>query len=154
MSVVVPIVKRLGPYADLKKIKQLPIASYLVWALYGIYLWITLFSTSAPGAPGWQASSQNLQGLLHESLNIFYINTAQSAVGLDLFPSFAEHPVDEAVFNFVAAWGLLFLPVMLADSRSQKMQPQTKWGLWIGTWVRIVLQKDPIYSSVRCFDSS
>jgi len=35
--------------------------------------------------------------------------------------SFPEHPVSEALFNFIAAWGVLFLPVILTEKKSAKV---------------------------------
>jgi len=37
--------------------------------------------------------------------------------------SFPEHPVSEALFNFIAAWGVLFLPVILTEKKSAKARP-------------------------------
>jgi hypothetical protein len=39
-------------------------------------------------------------------------------------------PVSEALFNFVAAWGALFLPVMLTERRSVKVG--NTWAWWTG----------------------
>ena len=136
MTFVVPLVRRILPAMQKSKSKKLPVASGLVWGVFAFYVWHLLLSTSTPGNPVWQTSPETIARIIHESANIFYLNVAANAAGLHLIPSVAEHPVDEAIFNFVAAWGLMFLPVMLADGRSKQMKRTTVWGLWTGTWVR------------------
>lgn len=136
MTLIVPVVKKLGKNANPAILKQLPIAASVVWGGYLFYLWHFLLSSDAPGVPAWQTSPETFSRLIHETLNFSFINVALDAVGWNPVPSIAEHPVDEALFNFVGAWGLLFLPVMLTDRLSRKMKPFTKWSLWIGTWVR------------------
>ena len=41
--------------------------------------------------------------------------------------------VDEALFNFVNAWSLMFWPVMLADPRGQGVK--NRLAYWVGTLV-------------------
>lgn len=80
-----------------------------------------MFSTLAPGLPAWQVQPETLQEILHESLNFFYVNIGLSYVNISPVPSIAEHPVSEAIFNFVNAWGMMFLPVLITEARCQKV---------------------------------
>jgi hypothetical protein len=88
----------------------------------------------APGKPAWQVDAQTLQTVLHESLNFFYVNIGLHQIGIDAVPSIAEHPVDEALFNVVNAWGLLFLPLLAADAKTQRSV-----RAWQGQWVAAML---------------
>jgi hypothetical protein len=54
-------------------------------------------------------------------------------LGLNPVPCVAEHPVSEAVFNFVNAWSLMFWPVMLADPQGHKVK--NRLPIWVGTQV-------------------
>lgn len=54
------------------------------------------------------------------SLNFFYVNIGLNAAGLTLVPSVADHPVYEALFNFINAWSLMFVPLLLTDGRAKK----------------------------------
>lgn len=45
-----------------------------------------------------------------------------------------EFPVSEAVFNFMNAWSLMFLPVMLADPKAAGIR--YKVPLYLGIQVR------------------
>lgn len=160
MTIVVPVVKTLGPKANPAILKELPIASTLLWGFYAFYIWFLLLSTQAPGVPGFQTPPSAFERLFHESCNFFFINVGLNHLGIHFVPSIAEHPVDEALFNFVGAWGLLFLPVMLSDPQSQKMNRFKVWLLWVGTWVkqhsqRIVFESDAVLDefllhSVQC----
>lgn len=84
-------------------------------------MWWMLLSADAPGVGLLYTTPATLLELLHESLNFFYVNIALAAANLTPIPSIAEHPVSEAVFNFVNAWGMMFLPVILTEARSQKV---------------------------------
>ena len=66
--------------------------------------------------------SRNITSLLQESINIFWINEALVGLGLSPIPSTPCNPVSEAVFNFVLAWAGMFLPVILTDGPSQKVE--------------------------------
>lgn len=68
--------------------------------------------------------------MVHESLNFFYVNIGLNAAGITLIPDVPEHPVSEALFNFVGAWGLMFLPVMLTERESAKVGNKVAW--WAG----------------------
>jgi len=57
------------------------------------YIGYVMLSTWAPGAPAWATTPEQLQSLLHESFNFFYVNVGLSQLGLNPVPSIAEHPV-------------------------------------------------------------
>ena len=44
-----------------------------------------------------------------------------------------EHPVSEALFNFVNAWSLMLWPVMAADAASVRVPQRFRW--WVSTMV-------------------
>ena len=52
-----------------------------------------MLGTASPGVPAWQTSWEQLQPVLHESLNFFYVNVGLAQLGLNPVPSIAEHPV-------------------------------------------------------------
>lgn len=133
---VTPAVKMLGENASPSNWKKLPIASGAMWLFYVAYMGYVILSTAAPGNAAWQTSPETLQTVLNESTNIFYIVPFLSWVGVPFAPHLVVNPVDESIFNFVGAWGLMFLPLILADSRATKVKKSSKWGLWTGTWVR------------------
>ena len=43
--------------------------------------------------------------------------------------------VDEALFNLVNAWSMMFWPAMLADPRGARVKSRT--ALWLGTMVGV-----------------
>ena len=87
-----------------------------------------MLSVQAPGLPAWQVTPETLQEILHESLNFFYVNIGLAALNIAPVPSIAEHPVSEAIFNFVNAWGMMFLPVLMTEARCQKVpQKVLQW---------------------------
>jgi hypothetical protein len=96
------------------------------------YITFIMFSTAAPGNPAWLTDPAVFSEIAHESFNFFYISVGLHAVGLPV-PDLAEHPVSEALFNFVNAWGMLFLPVMAIDTRTSYNMP--RWRAW---WVAIM----------------
>ena len=81
-----------------------------------------MLSTAAPGNAAWQTSPESIASVVNESINFFYINIGLANLGINPLPSIAEHPVSEALFNLVGAWGVMFLPIMLADSKSKQVR--------------------------------
>ena len=128
ISLVAPLVRRLGPAADPANV---PFAALGMAVFYAGYIFYVLVSPNAPGLPAWQTSPETLKAVLHESLNFFYVNIALAALHLNPVPSVAEHPVDEALFNFVNAWSLMMLPTWVADPKSFRVP--NKFAIWIGT---------------------
>ena len=50
-------------------------------------------------------------------------------------------PVSEALFNFVNAWSLMFLPLILSDSKRKRVDRKVAW--WTGFMVRPYYANDP-----------
>ena len=149
ISVIAPLVRRLGPAADPSNLSNLPIAAGAVSVFWLTYISYVMFSTAAPGLPVWQTTPEALQTVLHESFNFFYVNIGLSSVGLSPVPSIAEHPVDEALFNFVNAWGLMLWPVMVADPLGKNIDTKTrKLPLWVATMF-LTNVFFPIYLALR-----
>ncbi|KAK9828791.1 hypothetical protein WJX72_002086 [[Myrmecia] bisecta] len=131
LRLLAPLVRMLGPNANPAKLKELPIAAGLVWAFYAGYMTYIMGNVGAPGDPIWATSAQTLKEVLHESLNFFYVNIFLNKVGITFIPDLAEHPTSEALFNFVNAWSMMFLPVMLSDKKGAGVK--NKLPLWLGT---------------------
>ncbi|GLC52361.1 hypothetical protein PLESTB_000620900 [Pleodorina starrii] len=122
LAALTPLVRRLGPAADPSTLKRLPLQSAAVWAFYLGYTAYIMLGSSAPGAPAYATPPEVLSEVLYESFNFFYVNIALSAAGLPTpVPCVPCPPVSEALFNFMAGWGLMMLPVMVADGRSRKL---------------------------------
>lgn len=148
ISVVAPLIRKLGDRADPAILSKLPIGAILMASGWAVYIGIVLLSTIPPGNPAWQTSPEVLQGILHESYNFFYVNIALANVGLNVVPCIYEHPISEAIFNFVSAWSLMFWPVMVADPYSRKMSKNKKVTLWLGTMF-LTNVFFPLYMSLR-----
>ena len=71
ISLVAPLVRRLGPAASPAALKRLPLAAGAMWAFWAGYVGYVMLGTSAPGLPAWQTPPETLQAVLHESLNFF-----------------------------------------------------------------------------------
>eukprot|EP00892_Ulva_mutabilis_P002655 jgi/Ulvmu1/12390/UM009_0036.1 len=126
LGVLTPVLRGIGlSRADPANLTTLPIQAATWWAFYAGYMWWMLFSTDAPGVSLLNTPPETITELVHESLNFFYVNIALASANLTPIPSIAEHPVSEAVFNFVNAWGMMFLPVILTEARSQKVSRKT-----------------------------
>ncbi|KAI7845310.1 hypothetical protein COHA_001152 [Chlorella ohadii] len=131
ISLIAPLVRKLGPNANPAVLKTLPIASGAMWAFYFGYIGYVMLSTTAPGLPVWQTPPDTWQAVLNESFNFFYVNIGLAELGLNPVPCVAEHPVSEGLFNAVNAWSLMWLPVMLADPLGRRVP--NRFPLWLGT---------------------
>lgn len=60
----------------------------------------------------------------------------------------AEHPVSEALFNFVNAWSLMMWPAWAADPLGAGVAPKTKQSLFVGTMF-LTNVFAPIYMALR-----
>ncbi|WIA22631.1 hypothetical protein OEZ86_009610 [Tetradesmus obliquus] len=127
LGALTPLIRKLGPAADPANLKRLPIAAAAVWALYVGYLSIVMLSTAVPGAPAIATPPEVFEEILQESINLWWINDSLTALGLSFIPNVPCPPVSEAVFNFVLGWCLMFLPVMLTDGPSQKVEKKGAW---------------------------
>lgn len=131
ISLLAPVVRRLGPAADPANLPKLPLASAAMYTFWAGYVGYVLLSYGPPGLPAWQTTPEALQQVLNESLNFFYVNIGLAKLGLTPLPSVAEHPVSEALFNFVNAWGMMMLPAWMADPKGTKVL--NKVPLWVAT---------------------
>jgi hypothetical protein len=69
-----------------------------------------MLGSAAPGHPAWQVDTAVISELFHKSLNFFHVSVVAHAAGITLIPCIPEHPVSEALLNFVAARVFLVLP--------------------------------------------
>ncbi|MEW5301554.1 MAG: hypothetical protein WDW36_004407 [Sanguina aurantia] len=132
LAAIAPVVRELGPASDPSTLKKLPIGAAALWAFYVGYISYIMLGTSAPGLPAYATPPDVLAEVLSESINLFWINSALSSQGLSFIPDVVNPPVSEACFNFVTAWGLLFLPVLLTDGQSRKVGNISAW--WGALW--------------------
>ena len=128
ITVVAPLVRRLGARADPSLVPWGAVGMGLFWASY---IAIVLLSDVPPGNPAFQVDPKGLERILHESFNFFYVNMALSEMHLSVVPNIAEHPVDEGIFNLISAWSLMWWPLWMADPKGTSVD--NKLGLWIGT---------------------
>ncbi len=136
ISAIAPVIRKLGSKADPRNIrskdgKDLFKAAGL-YAFAATYVLVVLFSPIPPGSPGINVDPADLERILHESFNFFYVNIALSEIGLSPVPNIAENPVDEGIFNFVSAWSLTFLPLMANDPKGRSVGFKSKRNLWGG----------------------
>ena len=116
---------------SLEKSNQ-PKVSALLWILSITYIYLLLLSPPAqilPGEPIWAIQPQTLQELWNESVNFFFILPIAGAIGIISDVSPIVHPWIEAQFNFAEAWIFMFLPLLLADKRTQGFPKVLIWGL-------------------------
>ncbi len=109
---------------------SIPGESVFLWLVAAGYVsWLILSPPNllAPGEPIWAIKPETLQEVIDESVNFFYVDIALDALGLSPLPSPVCNPVSEAFFNFVNAWSFMFLPLLLADKRSEGLN---KVGFW------------------------
>ncbi|KAK9812268.1 hypothetical protein WJX73_009037 [Symbiochloris irregularis] len=131
LKLLTPLIRKLGPKANPANLNNIPTNAILVWGFYAVYLWYIFFSKLAPGAPGITPPPGTFTELYHESINYFYINIFLHWANLPGIPTNAEHPVSEALFNFVNAYSLMLWPLMAADMKSIKIKGKFWW--WVGT---------------------
>ena len=136
ISAIAPVIRKLGSKANPQNIKS-PDGKDLfkAAAMYGFaasYVLVVLLSDLPPGEPGIHPNPADLERILHESFNFFYVNMALSELGLSPVPNIAEHPVDEGLFNFISAWSLTFLPLMANDPKGKTVGFKSKQNLWVG----------------------
>jgi hypothetical protein len=60
ITLVAPLVRKLGPMANPANLPKLPLESAAVWAFYGAYIGYVMLGTGAPGQPVWQVSPETL----------------------------------------------------------------------------------------------
>jgi ketosteroid isomerase-like protein len=121
---ILNFVPTVGSTSSAPKLDPAPV---FLWIFYLAYSSYVLFGDQAPGAPATQISPEELQQVLNLSLNYFYVNIALNDLGLSFVPSVPDHPVYEGLFNFINAWSLMFVPVILSDQRSAGMKFKEAW---------------------------
>jgi len=91
-----------------------------LWAMAGVYTCWLFLLPYAPGDPVWAISSATVTGILDLSLNFFYVLPLANMVGFHLLEAAVAHPADEALFNFVLGWALLFAPLIFTDRKRNR----------------------------------
>lgn len=114
LKVLAPVIRRLGPKANPANLP--PTSGLIMWGFYAAYLLHIILGTTAPGRAAWQQTPESLTRVLNESINFFYVN-----IWLNIVPAVASHPVSEAQFNFVIAWGLMLGVFIFADKKAEKV---------------------------------
>jgi len=136
ISAIAPVIRKLGTRANPQNLRSRDgkdlVKAGAMYAFAVTYILLVLFSDALPGDPGIRVNAADLERILHESENFFYVNVWLKTVGLTPVPSIAEHPVDEGLFNLVSAWSLSFLPLMANDPKGQTVRFSTKRNLWTG----------------------
>ncbi|MFO8040194.1 MAG: nuclear transport factor 2 family protein [Sodalinema sp.] len=95
-----------------------------------IYLAVLILSPKdllLPGDPLWALQPETIQELLDESLNFFFVVPIANLLGLTVIPAPSVHPVTQAFFNFAEAWIFMFLPLLLADPRGDRLPRRFIW---------------------------
>lgn len=131
IGLVTPLIRKLGPAASPDNLNKYPPAAIGMWGFYAVYVGLVLASSALPGNPAYAIDITTLKEVFHNSINFFYVNQILNWVGIHVIESIPEHPVGEAVFNFVLAWNLMLWPLMLADPKGQKVK--NKLPLFIGS---------------------
>ncbi len=90
------------------------------------YIGVVLLSDLVPGPSALSTPPEVFDELLQESLNLWWINDALTAAGIGIVHTRPCHPVSEALFNFVVAWAMLLVPVMLTDGAAQKVKNKVR----------------------------
>lgn len=117
---------------DVENSQQEKILSNTLWVLVVLYVAVLLMSAPnqlLPGEPIWAVKYDTLIEIAKESLNFFFvlpIISFAAAPFLDI-PAPVVHPTSEAFFNFAEAWILMFLPLMLLDSRGRNLPRVALW---------------------------
>ncbi|KAI8473351.1 MAG: hypothetical protein J3K34DRAFT_519018 [Monoraphidium minutum] len=126
LGTLTPLIRKLGPAADTANLGP-AINSAALWATYLTYSIGVLASGLPPGPPAWATPGPVLAEVFDESVNIFWINETLRNLNLSPIPVVPHHPVSEAVFNFVIAWAVMFIPVILSDAASKKVSNKAAW---------------------------
>lgn len=155
ITAVAPLIRKLGTRANPSNIstpddgKNLLQAGLMLAFATG-YIGIVLLSDLPPGSPAYMTDPKDLERILHESYNFFYVNMFMGDwFGLNIVPNIAENPVDEGIFNFINAWSLMFLPLWIDDPKGQPIPFWRKrFPLWLGTMflTNVFL---PFYMAIR-----
>ena len=104
-----------------------------LWFLVVLYVAILLLSPPEqllPGEPIWAVKPETISEISKESLNFFFVLPILSFIAVPFLDISAPvvHPASEAFFNFAETWILMFLPLMLLDSRGWKLPRVALWS--------------------------
>ena len=81
----------------------------------------------------------DLKSTIELSKNLYFIGDIFKSFGIDPLKITHYNPVWESLFNFVVLWALIFLPYMLVDEKSRKMNKTLWWGLgWFSTNIAFI----------------
>ncbi|MDJ0726181.1 MAG: nuclear transport factor 2 family protein [Prochloraceae cyanobacterium] len=131
IRLISPLVRRFLSKQPKTKQTQ-PVVALFLWLLAGTYLYILLLSPPGqilPGYPAWAIPPDTLKEVLGESINFFFILPIANAIGIKLMEAPEIHPVSQGFFNFAEAWIFMFLPLILADRRGDKLPKIPIWGM-------------------------
>jgi hypothetical protein len=81
-----------------------------------------------PGEPVWAIRPETIDEVLGESLNFFFVLPLLNAIGVHLMEAATLHPASEAFFNFSEAWIFMFLPLLWADAKGDRLPRTAIWG--------------------------
>lgn len=105
--------------------------SLLLWLATIGYIALLLLAPPdlLPGEPVWAIRPETIDEVLAESLNFFFVLPLLNAIGVNWIEAATLHPASEAFFNFAEAWILMFLPLLWADTKGDRL-PRT--AIWSG----------------------
>lgn len=109
-----------------------PWAGRFLWSVAAAYVsWLILSPPNllAPGEPIWAIRPETLKEVVDESINFFYVDILLDQLGVSPLPSPVCNPVSEALFNFVNAWSFMYLPLLLADKKSDGLPKIAFWSV-------------------------
>ena len=102
------------------------------WLMAIVYIYLLLLSPPGqlvPGEPAWAIQPETIEEILNESLNFFFILPLLNLVGIHYLEAPTVHPILEALFNFAEAWIFMFLPLLLADRRTNHLPKILIWSM-------------------------
>jgi hypothetical protein len=104
--------------------------SLLLWCATIGYIAMLLLAPPnlLPGEPVWAIRPETIEEVLGESLNFFFVLPLLNAIGVHLIEAATIHPASEAFFNFAEAWILMFLPLLWADTKGDRLPRTLIWG--------------------------
>lgn len=107
-----------------------PRLSLLLWLATIGYIAMLLLAPPnlIPGEPIWAIRPETINEVLGESLNFFFVLPLLNAIGVHLMEAATLHPVSEAFFNFSEAWIFMFLPLLWADAKGDRLPRTAIWG--------------------------
>jgi hypothetical protein len=113
-----------------------PIFGAIFGLAAAVYVYLLFISPSGglmPGDPAWAIKPEDLQEVIGESINFFFILPILNMLGISgngILEAPIVNPVAESVFNINEAYIFMFLPLLLMDRRGRENLPTvTMWGL-------------------------